>query len=451
MSRSMRMSVAVFGARAWIAVLVAALSAAWALPASALPSFARQTGTACAACHVGSFGPQLTAFGRDFKLRGYTLTAGDIKKIPLSAMLVTSYTHTSKDQPGGAGPYDGDNNNFSVQELSVFGAGRISERIGMFAQVTYSDIDRHVALDNVEIRYARPFTDGDHSGVFGVSVNNSPGLSDLWHTQGVWRFPYMGSELAPAPEAAPLIDEGLGQQVIGADAYVFIDSKWYGAIGLYDTLSASFLSDINADYGGRLDGLAPYWRLAYQPAWGGGGWEFGASGLTAGIQPDSASSNTNHYSDYGVDGSYEKSVGNGNMLTVSARYMHEHQQLHAAFAAGEADRIDHSLNSTNISASYYLDNSYGFTFGWFGTTGTRDGLLYPDSRHASPKSRGEVLQVDWTPFGKADSWKQPWANVRFGLQFTHYDQFNGDSGNYDGGGRDASDNDTLFLFAWWSI
>ena len=57
------------------------------LPRLELPAFAAQTGEPCQKCHVGGFGPQLTAFGRDFKLRGYTL--GDDKfNLPLSAMAV---------------------------------------------------------------------------------------------------------------------------------------------------------------------------------------------------------------------------------------------------------------------------------------------------------------------------------------------------------------------------
>jgi len=44
-----------------------------ALPHSALavPSYARQTGLACEACHTVF--PQLTPFGRTFKASGYTL------------------------------------------------------------------------------------------------------------------------------------------------------------------------------------------------------------------------------------------------------------------------------------------------------------------------------------------------------------------------------------------
>ncbi|HVC28149.1 MAG TPA: hypothetical protein VNF48_01215, partial [Gammaproteobacteria bacterium] len=41
------------------------------MQAQAVPSFARQTGLACNACHTVA--PQLNAFGRYFKLHGYVL------------------------------------------------------------------------------------------------------------------------------------------------------------------------------------------------------------------------------------------------------------------------------------------------------------------------------------------------------------------------------------------
>ena len=41
--------------------------------ADAVPAFAQQTGQPCTTCHIGSFGPQLTPFGRAFKIGGYTL------------------------------------------------------------------------------------------------------------------------------------------------------------------------------------------------------------------------------------------------------------------------------------------------------------------------------------------------------------------------------------------
>ncbi len=52
-------------------LLAFALLCAAATPSRAVPSFARQTGMACAACHTVF--PELTPFGREFKLNGYVL------------------------------------------------------------------------------------------------------------------------------------------------------------------------------------------------------------------------------------------------------------------------------------------------------------------------------------------------------------------------------------------
>ena len=79
------------------------LVALQATPASALPSFSRQTGEECAACHVGGYGPQLTPHGRVFKLEGYGATSSwggaqaknDYK---LAVMAVANYTHTAAPQ-----------------------------------------------------------------------------------------------------------------------------------------------------------------------------------------------------------------------------------------------------------------------------------------------------------------------------------------------------------------
>jgi len=83
----------------------------------AVPSFARQTGMTCAACHT--IFPELTPFGREFKLNGYVLD--NIKQItgidvdshqtlalnsipPISMMVQISYTHTSTTLPDSALP-----------------------------------------------------------------------------------------------------------------------------------------------------------------------------------------------------------------------------------------------------------------------------------------------------------------------------------------------------------
>src|SRR5574337_1688956 len=94
----------------------AALLGSFSPAAHAVPSFARQTGQECAACHIGAFGPQLTPFGIRFKLNGYTESDGQSGHIPLSAMLRGSWTHTREDQAGGAAPHYGPNDNGTLHE-----------------------------------------------------------------------------------------------------------------------------------------------------------------------------------------------------------------------------------------------------------------------------------------------------------------------------------------------
>ena len=79
------------------ATLIVLAMACYPDPAFALPAFNRQTGQNCQACHAGGQFPELTPYGRLFKLTGYTL--GERQPLPMSAMAVvsdSSVNNTSK-------------------------------------------------------------------------------------------------------------------------------------------------------------------------------------------------------------------------------------------------------------------------------------------------------------------------------------------------------------------
>jgi len=59
----------------------------------------------------------------------------------------------------------------------------------------------------------------------------------------------------------------------------------------------------------------------------------------------------------------------------------------------------------------------------------------------NPATRGFTYEAFWTPVQYA----------RIGLQYTAYNRFNGASSNYDGFGRNAKDNNTLFGYAWMAF
>ena len=101
--------------------------------AQAIPNFAAQTGQPCTACHIGGYGPQLTPLGRAFKIGGYTQRGGEgwQSYIPLSGMVLTSFTNTGSSVPADQiTPHYDFNNNFALDQISAFLGGGIGEHTG---------------------------------------------------------------------------------------------------------------------------------------------------------------------------------------------------------------------------------------------------------------------------------------------------------------------------------
>jgi len=441
-----------------VAVVVAALPLVLVpsiRPAKAVPSFARQTGLQCAVCHVAF--PELTPTGRLFKLKGYTMQGGESQLPPLAVTLQPSFTHTQAGQPGGIPPNFGPNNNFALNQASLFYAGAISSDLGIgaFIQTTYDSAANRIGWDNTDIRFARTGTVADRDFIWGLTLNNSPTVQDVWNTTPAFRFTFASSGVAPTPAAATLVEGGLGQTVAGLGAYFFWDNLVYAEVSAYRTLSTRTLTTLGTDSTGvnATDGIAPYWRLALEPSWGQHSLEVGTFGLSADLFPQrTTTSGTDHVTDIAFDTQYQFN-GDRDQISVQVSWIHEDNSFDASQALGLTGNHHDTLHSFNGKASYFYDHTYGFNLAYFNIDGTTDPVLFaPDpiggSANGSPNSSGWVLEADYLPFmhGGPDFW--PWLNVRFALQYTIYDKFNGGRFNYDGFGRNASDNNTLFLLAW---
>ena len=425
--------------------------------AAAVPSFASQTGMPCSQCHTLSFGPALTAYGRQFKLNGYTFNQGE-HAMPLAVMAQGGFSHVETAPPEPAAEHFATNDNLSVDQVSVFVATRLFDGVGMFAQGTYSGEDRHFSWDNTDIRYARPVTLFGTDAIVGISVNNNPTVQDLWNSTPAWAYPYITSPLVPGPAAAPIISGGLAQVVLGATAYAMIHDHFYLEAGAYKGLSDRWLGNVGLypDNNAHINGAAPYWRASYQLSGGADQQHYfsvGTFGMDVKLQPDPTVPDTDRYTDVAFDATYQYTPTGPASISANASLIHEKQQLNASFNAGAAANATNHLNSLELDVSYIWRQTWSASVGLFDTSGSHDAGLYAPaqfsgSNNGSPDSRGYTVQLEWVPFGKKGSWGWPWVNVRTGVQYTGYVRFNGDSSNYDGFGRSASDNDSLFLFLW---
>jgi hypothetical protein len=431
----------------WRALVLLAIATllSCARPAQAVPSYAQQTGMPCQQCHSTAYGPALTDYGRQFKLNGYVF--GDHKPlVPLALMVQGGYTHTSADQPEPPAPQFGVNNQFSVDQVSLFIAGRITPHLGLFAQITYDGIGHGTSWDNLDLRYARSFNVGSTALVAGVSVNNNPTVQDLWNSTPAWGFPYISSALAPSPTAGPYIG-GLGGTVLGTTAYVMVNNRYYFEAGGYRGLSNHWLDNLGpgADADPHLSGFSPYWRAAVNLGEAPHLYSFGTFGLDAQVQPDPTQPAKDRYTDYGFDATYQYAGMGSSIVTANASLIDEKQDL-AATLAGSPDPVSNDVKFLSVDLGYAYRRTWVATVNAFSTTGSTNATLY--APNTTPDSNGYRLQFEYVPFGKLDSPHRPWMNLRLGLQYTGYTKFDGAASNYDGAGRNASDNNTLFGFFW---
>jgi len=163
-----------------------------------------------------------------------------------------------------------------------------------------------------------------------------------------------------------------------------------------------------------------------------------------------ASIPTDSYTDLAVDTQIDRTLFRTDILSFRATYIRENNDLLSLLfqgggpgsPTGLVSQGSHRLNTVLANAEYHFGNKVTGTFGWFNTTGTADALLYPSGPlngnfNGDPRSAGYIANVSY--------W--PWQNLQLAAQYTGYTRFNGGSTNYDGAGRNASSNDTVYLDA----
>ena len=402
-----------------------------------LPSYARQTLMSCSACH-SSF-PELNSFGRQFKMNGYTLTAASIindqgdslkpstrlnllNNLPLSVMVQSSFTSVAKDVAG-----QQNNSGQFPQQLSLFFAGQITPHIGSFIQMTYAD--GSFGMDNADIRYSNTTNFGSNSLLYGITLNNNPTSQDLWNTSPAWRFPYASASTAPFPAKRALI-EGLGGQVIGIGAYALLNNLIFAEFSTYRSAQIGADNPPDTTNTNVVKGFIPYWRLALQHEWDKNYVELGTYGIASTQYLKGISGALDKFVDIGIDVQYERTMSLGT-FSFHSSYTHENE------VRDMSAETNYNFQSFKVDGNVFLKNGCGATLAYFNNAGSADIANFPNGNN-TPNSSGLIFQIEYLP----------WFNTKFAAQYVAYQKFDGSSTNYDGAGRTAANNNTIYLLAW---
>ncbi|MFY9532221.1 MAG: hypothetical protein WBC04_22260 [Candidatus Acidiferrales bacterium] len=421
----------------------------------AVPSYSRQTGLPCATCHFAP--PELTPFGRKFKLDGYVFTTKPqvtddkdkkdhnaalhlLEAFPLSVVFDTSFTSTGSPQP------KTQNGNFQFpQDISLFLAGAWGSHVGSFAQVTYTPTGNHFSWDNTDVRYANSHDLLGKPVTYGITFNNNPTVEDLWNSTPAWGFPFTASNVPPSPLAKATINSSLAQDVAGFGGYGMWNEHLYAGATIYRSQHLGGAEpNPGTGFGFNIRGVAPYWRLAWQTSTKNNSLEFGTYGMHIKSSPNAITGPTDGHTDWAIDFQYDRTIPQlkNDVLSFRGTYIRENSSLDATFAAGGASLVRHHLNTVQGNIEYHYGTKLAGTVGLFGVTGTPDPLLYAQapvsgSANGDPRTNGYILNLSWWPE----------QNIDLAAQYTGYLRFNGAGTNYDGARRNAGGNNAVFLLA----
>ena len=450
-------------AAGWLAPILAILLLASMRPAEAVPSFTRQTGQPCATCHTAF--PELTPFGRNFKLTGYTMEGDTTSVPPIAAMLMPGFTHTQSKQDAPPAPGLKTNDNLATQQITGLYAGTVYGNLGAFIQVSGNPITGQVWFDGSDARYVDSFNLFGKTAYVGIDVNNTPTIEDPWNTMGSWGFPQLSSAAAAFSPPGTHIDS-LAQSIGGVGAYVWWNELVYADFTAYGGYDKNTLEVFGMQPGPTPDvqqGVMPYWRLAVEPHWGDNYWMVGTFGMYGQTVPGGQYGfGSDNYLDVGFDTQYQY-AGDQYSVTVKATDIIEKQRFNASVnpAIGLASNVNDQLNNFKANATFVWDHTYSLTAGYFNVSGSGDpiwdtGQYGGAGSVSSPNGDGMILDAAYLPFSHGSPKPYKSANARIGIQYVKYFNLYGGSNNFDGlagtpgagGTHNALGNNTLFLYAW---
>ncbi|MBU0674173.1 MAG: hypothetical protein KJ950_05985 [Proteobacteria bacterium] len=366
-----------------IPLLAAILVALGASQALAVPSFARQFGKPCSACHT--MWPALNATGRAFKDTAYTTVADDYPRIDKDNLDLLRYSPLSLSVI--SFPYTRSNSDTAATdipaEVALFYAGRITPNIGAFIEpilfpefeFEFAKLASYTRLGTNTIGLAGGKMDAggvDPYNTFRFTAYhtiNSPAIFS--QERGAGDFFYFG-----ATDNTGLIAYGR-----------FLNNRLYAATGGFRGHSSDDPWDL-------------YGRVAFdQPVTAESSLSFGGILYSGAERYETAPlSGTFYKSDvirYGADLSFQMESG-ANIIEAIAVYME-----------GEDKDLDNTAGNNVKFKSYYLevtyvfDRMYGVTLGYDSMKSDEDSSL---------DKEGALVNVSYNP----------WLNTKIALEFSDF-------------------------------
>lgn len=450
--------------------------------AEALPLFSRQTEQNCVVCHAGGQYPELTPYGRYFKLTGYTL--GKRTNVPVSVQFVGGAA-TSTNGNNGTGQVN-QSGKLEANYAFLNVGGKITDNFGAFSQWYYAFNEQvsgngsipnqnQFAADVQDWRYADRYvgdsTDVVKDFIWGASLNNYAGVTDVWNSSPMWMYPYMGSTRNYSTYGLPFNTRLSAYSIHnpGVGVYAYINSNFYFEADLYQSGGSGALSWMtypatNSNPNNApvyLQGVNPYIRLAYQSdERAGHNWMVGLLGANinqysscttiansasykgsipscGAINSPALSSGTVQYQDRAVDGQYQYLV-DPHTVTAQARYTKETISDPNGILYSNANN---KTNSFMAKISYVYNATYGAAVAFQNITGTADTFYGTNAITGAALNPNSAA---WIP----SIWYQPLQNVKLTYQYTAFTKYNGGTINYNGLGTNASANNASWLYLW---
>ncbi|MBV8549915.1 MAG: hypothetical protein JOY54_01350 [Acidobacteriaceae bacterium] len=427
--------------------------------AYALPSFARQTGQKCAACHVGGSWPQLTPWGRFFKLSGYTAGKPLVDRegfhyVPVGMFGQAGLTWAQQPNNTLGQPVITQNGTPEAYQFTgEIGTG-ITDFLGVFYEYGISNTfpGWKGAGGPADVRAVHFFHPGDSELLVGLDSNNDPTGQDVWNSVPAWGYPFYGSPQAPGAPASPMITS-LAAQAGSVGVYALLNRQWYAEVSMYRVATQFFRwmsAGTSFQAGGLnyLQGFNPYWRAYWTKESGPNVVMVGTFGMHSNVYPNSATPGgpTDVFSDYGFDSQYQH-LGETHKVTLRGAYIYENQSWNGSFPLGASSSPNGNLKTLNLNGSYAYRDRWTFSAAFLLSNGSSNAAFYgvydPSGTQitAKPNTSGYVLEVD----------RLITQNVEVMLQYRGFAKFNGLKNNIDGMGRTATDNNTLWLSVFFAF